>query len=210
MSARTPRRNLRPPAVKGRSAGPFSPSMLLAVVIGGLIVCSLLATSVGTAFLGGKQPTGVPEAEGNEYEGALRDAIAANPDDVVALASMANLAATRGDHREAIGFYERAIELDPDNGGIRLDFALSLAESGNLDDAELQYERVLEREPGNAEALYFLGELYARWQPERNAEAAAAFERAIAAEPGSVSASQAEIALARVRGRATPVGSPGT
>ncbi len=184
--------------------------MLLAVVIGGLIVCSLLATSVGTALLGGAPPTAPPAAATDTYERTLQDAVAANPDDAVALASLANLASTRGNHRDAIGYYERSIELDPGNLETRLDFALSLVESGNLADAELQYERVLEAEPGNAEALYFLGELYTRWQPPRNADAAAAFERAIVADPGSVSASQAELALARVRGRATPVEGSGT
>jgi tetratricopeptide (TPR) repeat protein len=187
---------------------PFSPAKLLAVVVGGLVVCSLVATTLGTAWLQGP-PVTAPAATGDdEYERALLADIAADPDDSVALVSLANLLSTRGNHGEAIDHYERAIALDPDNPSIRLDFALALAESGNEPDAELQYQRVLETNPDDAEALYFLGQLYAGWQPPRTAEAAAAFERVIVAAPESVSASQAELALAGLRGLASPEPGP--
>lgn len=178
--------------------------MFLAIVVGGLVICSLVATTLGTAWLQAPPPTAPVGTASNDYERSLVDAIAANPNDSVALVSLANLLSTRGNHREAIDYYERAVALDPDNPAIRRAFALALAESGNEADAELQYERVLAGNPDDAEAYYFLGRLYAAWQPPRTAEAATAFEQAIAADPGSVSASQAELALAELRGQATP------
>ncbi len=182
--------------------------MLLAIVVGGLVICSLIATTLGTALLQGPAPTAPAVGASDEYERSLRDAIAANPDDTVALVSLANLVSTKGNYREAIDSYERAIALNPEDASVRRAFALALSESGNLADAEVQYERVLNGNPTDAEALYFLGDLYAGWHPPRAAEAAAAFERVIAVAPDSVSASQAEIALARLRGEASPVPLP--
>lgn len=184
--------------------------MLMAIAIGGLVICSLVVTALGTVWLGqapepASSEVALDTADG--YRRSLEEALTANPDDAVALASLANLLATEGAHQEAVDYYERAIALEPENAGYRLDFALSLAEAGNRADAELQYERVLAAEPENAEALYFLGELYAQWVPPRRDEAVVAFERAIAADPESVSGEQAVAALARVRSGATPVSS---
>jgi len=205
VTDRVPRQRPRKPPAKARPTMPFSPAMLLAIVVGGLVICSLVASAVGTVWFKGPAPT-LPAASGSdEYERSLRDAITADPDDAVALASLANLLSTRGNQDDAIDYYERAIAVEPDNATFRLDFGLALTESGHLADAEVQYDRILEGNPNDAEALYFLGELYARWQPPRQQEAVAAFERSIAAAPDSVSASQAELALAGLRGRASPV-----
>ena len=179
--------------------------MLLAVVVGGMLVCSLLATSLGTAWLSPSPDVESPPEADDAYERALREAITADPNDAVALVSLGNLLSTRGDYAAAIDLYEQAISLEPDNVDYRLDFALALTQAGNREDAELQFRRVLETDPDDADAHYFLGELYAGWQPPRREDAVASFERAIASAPGSVSASQAQLALARLRSPATPM-----
>jgi len=178
--------------------------MLLAVVMGGVLVCSLIVTSLSTVWFDAAPASQPTVGQNDEYERALREAIAVDPTDTVALVSLGNLLSTRGDYAAAIDLYEQAIALEPENVDYRLDFALALTQAGSREDAELQYRRALEAEPDNADAHYFLGELYAGWQPPRTEEAKASFERAISAAPGSVSASQAELALARLGLDATP------
>lgn len=138
----------------------------------------------------------------------MRTAIADDPNDAVALVSLANLLALDGNLPEAIGLYERALAVEPENAATRRSFALALAQAGNLADAELQYRRVLDANPNDAEALLFLGQVYERWSPPRFGDAAAAYARAVSAEPGSVSADEAAKALSRLPAgvmAATPV-----
>lgn len=202
-----------------RAASPKLPQRqtVIAAIIAGIVTCSLVAGLVGTVWLdqASAPPTGEPVApsdgETGSFETAMRAAIAENPEDAVALVSLANLLALRGDLAEAIGLYERALAVDPDNAATRRAFALALAQAGKLADAELQYRRVLEANPNDAEALLFLGQVYERWSPPRLGEAAAVYARAVAAEPGSVSADEAAKALARLPAgviAATPVATP--
>jgi cytochrome c-type biogenesis protein CcmH/NrfG len=147
----------------------------------------------------------------SEYETLLRANLEANPDDAASALSLANLLATRREYSEAIPLYAKAVEIEPENPRYRMDFALALAEAGLSADAELQYLTVLKSNPGDAEALFFLGELYSRWNPIRLDEAVASYERAITAEPQSVSASMAQEALSRLKGQlgdVTPVATP--
>lgn len=203
-------RSRQAPAGRPAPRSRWSGTTIAAIVIAGLVVCSLLASSVATVWMdraAPAEPTIPLEDPGRDYENVMRTAVAGEPEDVVALVSLANLLATRGDDDEAADLYARAIELEPENARYRMDFALSLARSGALADAEVQYRKVLDGNPDDAEAWYFLGELYARWNPPRIDDAAAAFETAIAAQPGSVSADQASRALTRLAGQraATPV-----
>lgn len=187
---------------------------MLAGAIAGVVVCAMLAGLLGSVWLGpgaGPAPTadaGAAPAEGGmgSYEASMRTAIASNPADATALASLANLLALRGNQDEAIGLYERALAVDPGNAATRLAFARTLTDAGHSADAEVQFERVLEADPASAEALYFLGQLYERWNPPRSADAVAAYRRAAAADPDSVSAAEAANALARMGGDgSTPI-----
>ncbi len=201
-----------------RSKGGFSRSMQLATIIGVLVVCALIATSLGAIWMDSQAPAPLATAEatadpGRDYENLLRANVQSDPNDVVSATSLANLLATRGEYAEAIPLYAQAVETEPANTQYRLDFALALAQSGSLADAELQYRKVVEADPNNAEAHFFLGELYTHWNPVRLDDAVASYERAIAAEPASVSADLAEQALARLKGQrnaATPVATEGS
>lgn len=176
---------------------------VIAAIIAGLVTCSMVAGLVGTVWFDQAPPAPTaplsPAEEGTgSFQAAMRTAIAEDPNDAVALVSLANLLALEGNFPEAIALYERALAIDPDNAATRRSFALALAQSGNLADAELQYLRVLEANPNDAEALVFLGQVYERWSPPRLADAATAYARAVSAEPGSISADEAAKALARL------------
>lgn len=202
-----------------RSIAPTFPQRqtVIAAIIAALVTCSLVAGLVGTVWLDQTPPAtttdpiGPTDEETGAFQAAMRTAIAEDPNDAVALVSLANLLALEDNLPEAIGLYERALAIDPNNAATRRSFALALAQAGNLADAELQYRRVLDANPNDGEALLFLGQVYERWSPPRLADAATAYARAVAAEPGSVSADEAAKALARLPAgvmAATPAATP--
>lgn len=114
-----------------------------------------------------------------------------NPDDVDAVLLLANVLGNSGRLTDAIPYYEQAIQLAPDDPSVRLDFARALADAGFHADAELQFQRVLDRRPESQEALYYLAELYMRWEPARESEAVHLYQRSVAVNPESFLAEQA-------------------
>ena len=58
---------------------------------------------------------------------------------------------------QAIGAYERSIELDPSHSDAHLNLGRLLHEAGRVDDAESHYRRAADADPDNARAFYNLG-----------------------------------------------------
>jgi cytochrome c-type biogenesis protein CcmH/NrfG len=135
-----------------------------------------------------------------------------NPDDLDATLLLANLLGNTGQLNEAIPYFEAAIALAPDDPSVRLDFARALADGQLQRDAELQFQKVLQVDPDNQSALFYLGELYMQWQPAREQEAQALFEKSVRIDPDSFIGSLAQDQLDSISGtpasEATPVGSP--
>ncbi|MFN8515882.1 MAG: tetratricopeptide repeat protein [Chloroflexia bacterium] len=101
------------------------------------------------------------------YEARLRD----NPTDFNTMLILANILQNRGEYPESITWYQKAVDLKPDNIDARLAFGQTLAAYGQSFDAEAQYKKVLEIDPKNVRAEYYLGELYSRMNPPRTEEA---------------------------------------
>ncbi len=184
---------------------------LAAAVFALVVVCSLLASGLGTIVLDGGLWADEPAEEqsldaDDEFERSLRRLIADDPGDVEAMVSLANLLATSGEVAEAVDWYERALEIDPNNARTRLDFAASLVAAGRATDAEVQYQRVLAIDADNIDAFFYLGELYRAWQPPRPADAVAAYQRVVELAPDAYLAERANEELGRLG--ATPVASP--
>lgn len=185
-------------------------TQLIFAVLGILVVCSLLAGAVGTIIV--DQLTSpstddtftLNESEPDPVETELRRDVEENPQDASAAAALANYLANIGNLTEAIDWYERALQLEPDNMDFRLDFAISLSEGNKRADAELQFEKVLEAQPDNAEAHYYLAELYRYWAPPRTDEAALEYQLTIETGPDTLVAELAAQALKEL-GYATPV-----
>ena len=178
-------------------------------MLGLLVVCSLLAGTLGAAVFDLIDGTGGAETEStldepSGLEQSLRDRIVADPNDAATMAELANLLANGGNLTEAILWYEKALAADPASSTIRLDFARSLAEGGKQRDAEVQFQRVVADEPANVEAHFYLGELYRDWQPPRADEAIAEYRRVLDLRPDSYLAQRATEALVAL-GAATPV-----
>ncbi|HEY7030736.1 MAG TPA: tetratricopeptide repeat protein [Thermomicrobiales bacterium] len=178
-----------------------------------LVVVTLVVGALGTAIVDGltnsgqnQEPATIdpnePDAP-DAYETSLRTQVAANPSDAASLALLANTLAQSGRLSEAIDYYEKALELDPENWTLRLDFARSLADGGKRNDAEFQFKKIVAGQPANYEAHYYLAELYRNWLPPRNDEAAAEYRRTIEVGPGTYVAELAAQALKEL-GYATP------
>jgi cytochrome c-type biogenesis protein CcmH/NrfG len=218
---RRPGNRKRPPAKKPVGEHMRSNRLLKIgfIVLAMLFTCSLLAGSlVMIPFdelfdFGGDDPAqNIVDRNDDLIEEQMR-LVEENPDDVDSVLLLANVLGNSGRLSDAIPYYEQAIQLAPGDPSVRLDFARALADGGFHADAELQFQRVLELRPDRQEALYYLAELYMRWEPARESEAEDLYQRSVAANPDSFLAEQAVNQLtslgatpAVVASDATPVG----
>ncbi len=170
-----------------------------------LIVCSLVGSALVYVpfdeifdFGGGDDSAeNIPDPN-EDIIAEIRATVEANPDDVSAVLLLADVLGNTGNLDEAIPYYEQAIELAPDDPSVRYAFARALADGDRSADAELQFQKVLEMDPDNQAALYYLAELYMAWEPTRQEEAEELYRRAIAADPESFFASQAQDRLTTI------------
>jgi tetratricopeptide (TPR) repeat protein len=138
---------------------------------------------------------------------SFRATAEANPSDFVAAVAYANYLANTGELNAAISWYEKAIELAPNDANLRLDFARSLSSGSMNGDAELQFEKAIELEPENAEAHFYLAELYYGMDPRRTLDAIDEYERTIELAPDSFIAERSHERLIDM-GVATPEATP--
>jgi Flp pilus assembly protein TadD len=86
-----------------------------------------------------------------------------------------------GDLQTAVGFYQRASAVAPNDASTQLRLATALLEMGSYGEAEVAYRRVLAADPSNLEAMRGLGNIYiATDQPK---SAVDAFQGVIAKKP---------------------------
>ncbi|HKG26419.1 MAG TPA: tetratricopeptide repeat protein [Thermomicrobiales bacterium] len=169
-----------------------------------LVVFTLVVGALGTAIVDGltgssnnEEPTPLDEntTDEDEYETTLRQKVADNPNDAAATALLANYLAQTGRLAEAIPFYEKALELEPESWTVRLDFARSLADGGKRVDAEFQFKMIVAGNPGDPQGHYYYAELLRNWVPPRIPDAAFEYRRTIEVGSGSFVAELAARAL---------------
>lgn len=180
------------------------------IIISGLVVCSMIAVAVSMIDFSGLWGDGDDEVivdPNADIVAEQQTAVANDPDNVDEIVLLANMLSNTGRMSEATEQYERALDIQPDDHGIRLDFARSLQTNGLLADAEAQFLLVLEAEPDNLPAHYYLAKLYMGWEPPRQDEARDHFTRAIEINPDSFLAEQAQLEL-EMMDRSSPVATP--
>jgi tetratricopeptide (TPR) repeat protein len=215
--SRTPRK--APPR---RSSGKRARTRLrrpetLFAIFAVLTVVSLIAAAIGTTIIdeltqaGDDNTTEINDDDVDAYEQSLRDAADANPDDPAALKELASYLSTTGQLSEAIGWYEKALALNPNDVILRLAFADALKAGGKRPDAELQYQKSIETQPNNPQAHFGLGELYEQWSPPRTQDAIAAYQKTIEVGGDSYVAELAAQKLATLNpGTPSPEAGPAT
>ncbi|MBS1805217.1 MAG: tetratricopeptide repeat protein [Acidobacteria bacterium] len=87
----------------------------------------------------------------------LLEKLKSNPRDPDLLTQVAALYHTTHRFKEAAGYYNRAVEIDPGNVPYRTKLAASLYRSGDIDGAIAQLDKVLSYDSKDANALFNLG-----------------------------------------------------
>lgn len=185
---------------------------IIFVVMAGLMLVSLLLGVIGPviidAFQSDDNGSGGNSTEiAASVEQAFRATAEANPDDPVAAAALANYLANTGKLSDAIPWYEKAVQLAPDDADLRLDFARSLSSGDFASDAELQFQKAIELDPADPQNHFYLGELYYNMNPQRTVDAIDEYEKTIELGPESFIAQRAQERLVAL-GVATPEASP--
>jgi tetratricopeptide (TPR) repeat protein len=102
-----------------------------------------------------------PAANQNQMElvrqqlDALKQKIAANPNDFESLVQLGNMYADVAKYPQAIEYYERALGIRDDTN-VRTDLGICYKETGRLDDAHAQFEKIVSETPDSWQALYNL------------------------------------------------------
>ncbi len=90
---------------------------------------------------------------------AFERAVALDARDAAALAGLARLAAARRRDEEALSFYARAVEVDPEDASISFAYAAFLLERGHLDAAQQRLDLLIYRHPRHAATAHELAKL---------------------------------------------------
>ncbi len=117
---------------------------------------------------------------------ALDALLAEDPENAVALLSLANALSHTGDRQRALETLQRVIALDPTREQPYLAAAKLLRELGRRDEALQLVQAVVAMQPESPEILLSLGDAYL--EDERFAEAEGWFRKAVAADPHSMTA----------------------
>jgi len=120
----------------------------------------------------------------DEARAAITELLAADPENVVVMGSLALVLAKTDDKSGALDLYRRMIELDPLREMPYIGAARVLSEEGRFDEAESLAGAVIEMQPDNPEGYTVLGDLYL--EQERFAEAEPWFRRALEVDPHSM------------------------
>ncbi len=120
-----------------------------------------------------------------EAETMLKSVIENDKRHVGALTGLGHIARQRGELDAALGYFETALKVEPQNPDLRCELAAVLREASRIDEAERVFKEVIETHPQHATALTALGQL-ARQREDRGATLRW-FEAAVAAEPDDVS-----------------------
>jgi cytochrome c-type biogenesis protein CcmH/NrfG len=125
-------------------------------------------------------------------------ALAANSNDLAALAGMGNAYYDAQRWQQAVEFYDRALKLDARNVDIATDAATAIWYMGQADQAIARFESVLRVAPNHANALFNLGVV--RWQGKGDSRGAVqAWDRLLKSNPDYPQREQVEALLSRAK-----------
>jgi len=134
-------------------------------------------------------PATNPVVDDRELQ-TFKDILARDPGNVRAAVELGNRLYDAGRYGEAIPYYQQAVANDPGNIGVSTDLATSLWYAGQVDAALAQFDRSLAIDPAHPQTLFNIG--IVRRDGKQDLEGAIeAWERLLAARPGSPEAQRA-------------------
>lgn len=134
----------------------------------------------------------------HEAEKALRDLLSRDPIDAGALNSLGYMLAERGGSLiEAVNLVQRALKIDPANPSFLDSLGWAFFKQGRIDLADAPLSQAAAKLPTSAAVQDHLGDL--RYAQQRWADAAAAFERALAGDVEAADRPKIELKLSVAR-----------
>lgn len=133
-------------------------------------------------------------------ESSLRDLIARDPLDATALNHLGYMFAERGERLdEAVELVQRALKVEPDNASFLDSLGWAYLQQGKVDLADAPLTQAAEKLPSSSVVQEHLGDL--RFKQQRFADAAAAWERSLAGDGGSIDRARIEKKIRDARAR---------
>ena len=178
------------PPVKSQRSKPDTRMLLTAVIFLGLGLAAgyFLGRHAGTST-----PADAPAAAAGgqlvnpsafiEMEASLLSSVRKNPRDLDTLIRIGNLYYDNSKFREAVDWYGRALEIDPNNVSVRTDRGTSYWNIGQPDAAIAEFSLSLQSNPTHPQTLYNLGVVYLHGKGAP-AEARKAWEKLLETNPG--------------------------
>jgi tetratricopeptide (TPR) repeat protein len=119
--------------------------------------------SIHNPLVSGEQPSkeNVSEKFKNRVD-KLKSAIEENPNDTSSLRQYADLMTAAHMREEAIGYYDRILQIDPDRIDILFSVSFIHYSKGDIKNAEESTTRILKLDPDNANAQFNLGAISAK------------------------------------------------
>ena len=184
------------------------------------VVC--LAAGLGIGYYFGNQTAGpapvaatpvsqqvpgtvVSPSEFLQAEASLKAAAARDPKDATTLARLGNLYYDNGKFREAIDWYGRVLDINPNDVNVRTDRGTSYWNLGEADSAIAEFNRSLQSNPTHAQTLYNLGVVYLHGK-NNPAQARRAWEKLLASNPGYPDRAKLEQEMAQLGSTQMPSG----
>ncbi len=115
-------------------------------------------------------------------EASLKAVLSSSPTDLNTLVKLGNLYYDNGKFADAVDWYGKALEIDPDNVSVRTDKGTSLWNLGQADAAIAEFQKSLAVNPSHPQTLYNLGIVYLHGKDDM-AGARSAWEKLLATNP---------------------------
>jgi tetratricopeptide (TPR) repeat protein len=180
--------------------------------------CLVLGVALGYLFRGSASPAAQPAAvaaavqqdngsakAGAEAQAAVAqaaapylEAVKQNPNDYDSLVKLGNVFYDGQQFPEAVGYYERALVIHPENADVRTDMGTAYWYAGNADKAVAAMEISLKYRPGHPQTLFNLG--WVRWQGKADPKGAIeAWQQLLKANPDYPQKEQVEQYIAKAK-----------
>jgi cytochrome c-type biogenesis protein CcmH/NrfG len=171
------------------------------------VICLVVGLAIGYLFRGSQSPVAPAQPAANAHPAAsaggmggrmpsleemkqmadkkaapLLEKLKSDPNNKVVLVQVGNIYEATHRFKDAAGYYDRALQVDPKDVALRTQMASSLYYGGDVDGAISQLQESLHYDPKDANALFNLGMI--KWQGKKDSKGAmAAWQQLLKSNP---------------------------
>lgn len=149
-----------------------------------------------------QQPTAAAQAAMTQAAAPLLEAVKKDPNDYDSLVKLGDVLYDGQQFGSAIGYYERALVIHPENPDVRTDMGTAYWYTGNADKALEAMQISLKYRPGHPQTLFNIG--WVRWQGKGDPKGAIeAWQQLLKANPDYPQKQQVEQYIAKAKEHAS-------